>query len=423
MTTEQRLREVLRERAGDVEPTPALQLAVERRISRRRRRRAVSGSLAAAAAVVAAIVVVPGVVDDADRTVGIEQDVGGGPDGSSGTAEDSAGDAGDGGQDTEAGATTQAVPEGETTDAEGDRAPLEGVAGLEAVGYDRLVDGPAVEVAGRQLRLRRDGDATLLFELPAEGESTWQSVAVHPDSTPDDLLVAGVTLAEGMLDLRLLRIVDGEVVSRHVAEPAPRLAGPTSGGAAQARPVFSPDGEAVAVLEAPAEGEQGPVLRVQRVQDALGQPRLAPPERTDLALDGEGWTPQTWRETELGDHQLLLAGVQPPAYAVAVTVLDDGVDVRQSFPLETPDGEASVRASTALGQIAGEAAEWQPSSRPTAEDRAALADVGGLDADPVRLGPTVGELAVLRAGDGVYALGVDAIARWPVPVTDAALLP
>lgn len=72
---------------------------------------------------------------------------------------------------------------------------------------------PIVVAAGRTLRLvAAEGTATTLVELSAEGESTFVAASVRPGSRPDDLTVVSLTTAEGTYDLRLTRVVDGEVV-------------------------------------------------------------------------------------------------------------------------------------------------------------------------------------------------------------------
>ncbi len=60
------VRDSLRQRAEDVEPTPALWRGVDRRIARRRRFRVTSWAMAAVAAALTAFVVVPGLLGDTD---------------------------------------------------------------------------------------------------------------------------------------------------------------------------------------------------------------------------------------------------------------------------------------------------------------------------------------------------------------------
>lgn len=61
---------------------------------------------------------------------------------------------------------------------------------------------------------RADGSTQELVTFPVEGESTVVSLAVRPGSTEDRLVVAIVTRAAGIFDVRWLRVEDGEVDTR-----------------------------------------------------------------------------------------------------------------------------------------------------------------------------------------------------------------
>lgn len=200
------LRTSLHERADDVEPTPELWQQVQRRVARRRAMPLLVWTAAGVAAAVTAVAVVPGLVDRMDEGFVIDP----------------------------AQSPTAPASPGEVA-----RGP---VAAAPLTHYVAVVDG--------RLVLRGlDGSEQVLWQ----GESEVRTVAVRPGSTPEDLTVAFVTAAEGMLDLRLLSAAGEEALSLG--------AGP---GAVTPGPVWSPDGRTVAVASG---GDAGSGLVIVDIQD------------------------------------------------------------------------------------------------------------------------------------------------------------
>ncbi len=194
---EQRVRDSLQARATDVEPTPDLWDAVDRRITRRRRVRVTAWALAGAAAL-AAVLVVPGLLTGTISLPDIEP------------------------------ITPPPVEEVEVD------VPAE----------------PLIVVHDRDLSVVTAQEVRTLVTLPEEGESTFVHVAVRPGSTLDDLTVVTTTTAEGFHDLRWTRLVDGEVVVAHTAfEGAYAPAAAASTTASLSVPVWAPDGSAVAWID------------------------------------------------------------------------------------------------------------------------------------------------------------------------------
>ncbi|MFP4636529.1 MAG: hypothetical protein ACLFRD_11760, partial [Nitriliruptoraceae bacterium] len=188
---EDRLRTSLRQRAEDVEPTPALWRSVQARISRRRRGVVLSWSLAGAAAAVAALAVVPSalqLLDDGPSGPSVAEtpEISESPDGLSGELTPGAAlPAGVVLADGE-GLTVVELPSGERRELPGPQRELLDVAvrpgttlgdGLE-VAYAAVADGgeDRVEVGV----VDAEGRATTLEDLP-RGEAADPSVVWNAD--------------------------------------------------------------------------------------------------------------------------------------------------------------------------------------------------------------------------------------------------
>ena len=134
---------------------------------------------------------------------------------------------------------------------------------------DLALPAPVLVGAGQELRVLDAGGATVrTVEFPFEGESFVAGLAVRPGSTVDDLTAAILTTAEGMWDLRHLRILDGEATVE-VFPPAyrPGDGGSAGEGLAVRGPVWSPDGDSLAWLEF---GTGDPTLRTIGWSDGPG---------------------------------------------------------------------------------------------------------------------------------------------------------
>ncbi|MEX2551313.1 MAG: hypothetical protein WD638_13920 [Nitriliruptoraceae bacterium] len=286
---EERLRVSLSERAADVEPTPHLWQEVDRRITRRRWLRASVYAVVGATAAIVAAMVVPGVVSDLTGPSGLEIM---GEDDAPGT------DDGDGAEDTE--------PEEDGANGP-DPAPGEGAL-------------PLVTADGRDLvLLTGDGDRTVLATLEAEGESTFATVSVRPGSSVDDLQVVASTTAEGMVDLRFLHVVAGELVTSTVLEGAYAPAGDAGSPEVGLDVVWSPDGGSLAWFE-PSETPGGVSLRtIGFSEDGPGTGDRAtdnaaftlPLEDLDGPVDAAAWV----------DRDPADDGTDPVAGAVATTTI------------------------------------------------------------------------------------------------------
>jgi hypothetical protein len=110
-------------------------------------------------------------------------------------------------------------------------------------------------VDGRELIRVLDGEATVLHTLPAEGESTFEAVAVRPGDHAQ-LTVVVLTSAEGMYDLRWLD-VEGTSASELQVFDAPYrpLQDLTAAADVAPLPLWAPDGSALAWLEWNADGD------------------------------------------------------------------------------------------------------------------------------------------------------------------------
>ncbi|MBW3657600.1 MAG: hypothetical protein KY457_03105 [Actinobacteria bacterium] len=189
------LRTSLYERADDVEPTPELWQQVQRRVARRRVMPLLVWTAAGVAAAVTAVAVVPGLVERSGEGFVI---------------------------DPAQSPTAPRSPGGVAPDR---------VAGAPLTHYVAVVDG--------RLVLRGvDGSEQILWE----GESEVRTVAVRPGSTPEDLTVAFVTAAEGMLDVRV-------VTSSSPATLAVAVGPDMADAAVVPTPAWSPDGRAVGLVE------------------------------------------------------------------------------------------------------------------------------------------------------------------------------
>ncbi len=235
---EERLSRSLEERAGDVEPTPALWQRVDRRIARRRRAVVLGWVGATAAAVLVGLAVIPpllpdvGVPEVADAPdVAEDPDTGEDPDDSSAP-------------DDDADADTDPDPDGPSSPAG------------EAPGVVTVPE-PVLTAAGNELRvLDADGEEVAHLELPEEGGSTVREIAVRPGSTLEDLTAAVFTTAEGMEDLRVLRLVDGAASLEVVEDDRYRPGATGAGQPWVSGPVWAPDGTSLAWVEQDAGGSR-----------------------------------------------------------------------------------------------------------------------------------------------------------------------
>jgi hypothetical protein len=293
---EELLRASLSERADDVEPTPVLWDRVQRRITRRRWLTATAWVAGGAAAALAAATVLPSVLSS-----DVQPDIADRPPSAVVSPQDDA-------TPTPGGPTpaptspapSQADPT--TGDRDGD-----------------LVPDTYVAVEGRQrLTLRASATDELMRELspevPVEGEAVITALAIHPDSTADDLTVALTIVGEGMEDVRLWRVTpEGREVRQLWTGPA---RAPRAGAAVEAVDglVWAEDGSALVwntvdglriatydAMLAVTPDDPAVVGDVGRVYDDVGSPDLEP--RDWVLLDGFDGAPGDLSVIHLSDGQ------------------------------------------------------------------------------------------------------------------------
>ncbi|MBW3561182.1 MAG: hypothetical protein KY437_01660 [Actinobacteria bacterium] len=241
---ERRLREGLRARAEDVEPTAELWLEVQERRERKRRLRWVGAVATAAAAVVVAVVAVPFAID-ALQQEGTGVILGEPP--------------------ATAPPTEPATPTG--SPATGGETPL--------AGRSFATDGTGL------YELAPDGTVgERIWRFPREGGSGIVAFDIRPaveSQDPRTIILAMLTEAEGTYDLRWATIrypdAGGPSVDVEVFPDPYNVINHQVGGSVPA-PVWSPDGSHLAFVEDGDEGEPG--LRVIGwSQDGPGTDRTA----------------------------------------------------------------------------------------------------------------------------------------------------
>lgn len=400
---EQRLRESLSARAADVEPTPELWREVDRRIVRRRRFRVAAWALAGAAALVAGVLVLPGLlatnidVPEIDPVQVPPSPGDGDDDASVETPPDDAAPEGDG---TES-------DEGDDTDPGGPESGEDVRVGLETT---LLVGGNG------ELRLWGPDGERMLTTLAEEGESSVVDVAVRPGSSPDDLTAAVLTQAEGMWDLRTLR-VEGDEVTLEVFPEAYRPGrggSPAGEGLTVHGPVWSPDGTSLAWFESGTGGvvvqtigwSEGPGTGAQATDNAQW-------DVSDVLPPGS--VPHDWIATE-GQSTAIRATMPDSTegwYAVTLDRQADGAwALRGAEAVPVPAEEPGVVAAVA-GVVDG-ATDGADPVQPrwvvrTSAGGGQLLDRGAVTARTIDLP------AELLPGDGLAQL-------WVVPVADGVLV-
>lgn len=336
---ERRLRDSLRNRAGDVEPTPDLWLEVRERRERKRRLRwvAVAGALAAAAVI--AVVAVPAALDalrpDGDLVVG------------------------PGPTETEQPTSTPTTPPDGTPSENGTSRP----AGPPPLNPAYASDGSSLYAFGVR---GTAGEPLLTF--PEESGTRIVSFDVRPTQDPAVTTIVMLTEAEGMYDLRWATIADGEVEAALFPD-AYGLSNPVVGGTVPA-PVWSPDGGYVAWAEDGDDGTPGLHI-IGWDEDGPGTGRTADDNTSfaDLGVDDVDLRLQDWRWTsdtgETGHGAILATAPGGGAYALEVARQPDGaITFDASAPLEADGALLDVAVDQRPG---GPAVEYRLTGRGTGE--------------------------------------------------------
>ncbi|HEX2028851.1 MAG TPA: hypothetical protein VHF25_12725 [Nitriliruptorales bacterium] len=256
---DQRVRDTLRARAGDIEPAPALWQEVRRRRDRRRRSRMAAGAGALAVAATIATVAVPAALHRLR------------PDEPAPFIEEPATTA----PNTDP--TTGPSPSAPATDA---GEPAGAVAGS-AVAV--VTDGVSLSLLGP------DGALAPFLVFGEEDETRVVALAIRPGSTPDDLTLVLLTESQGMYDLRWLRRTregTDTSVSGPLTFPDPYNVRNRAVGGSVPAPVWSPDGRHLAWLEDGPAGQSPPAAPVLRT---IGW-SLAGPGTGRTADDNAEWS-------------------------------------------------------------------------------------------------------------------------------------
>jgi hypothetical protein len=252
-----------------------------------------------------------------------------------------------------------AAPDDPTTDEpEVDEPATDDGAGDDQGETDGPVEGPAVVatdepvlLAGtRELYLLRDGERELLYQFDPEGEARIIEVAVRPGSTPEDLTAVVLTAAEGMMDLRVLEVVDGQVTGPAVpleGQYGPGLGREDRSSFSITGPVWYEDGSSLAWLEFDGQDTELRIIGWDEGGPGTGDPAT---DNASFALDdapeGVRLLPSVWTSSLDDDG----------ATEIRVT-LDDPVEGWYSLPLvRQGDGSWSqaVGASVVRAERGGE---------------------------------------------------------------------
>jgi hypothetical protein len=153
---------------------------------------------------------------------------------------------------------------------------------------------PLLTVAGSRLRLLRVDGSEQTYELNLEGEAHVAGLAVRPGSTPDDLTVLVLTVADGIWDLWDVRILDEQLTRDPV--PGEFLSGMNAAageGVGVRGPVWAPDGSAFAWT---GSGSRANQLHIVGWDEGPGTGRTADDNAAfELPRELEGAVLHGWR--------------------------------------------------------------------------------------------------------------------------------
>ncbi|GGI03693.1 hypothetical protein [Egicoccus halophilus] len=217
---------------------------------------------------------------------------------------------------------------------------------------------PLVTVGVTDLVLHGPDGEQVLTSLPAEGESSFLSVAVRPGSSPDELTVVALHLAEGMQDLRTYRLVDGELSVDYWPQQYQVGFGGEAGDAVAAYgPVWHPSGDKLAWVETGTSGT--PVLRVVGWTEAGVGTGDTADDHASFSLDElVGMEPEPVDWVDLGEGRTEIRAVT-----------GDGASSWITLPIEIQGDDAAARSGRpefhslasggqgAVGGLAGSSAD------------------------------------------------------------------
>jgi hypothetical protein len=340
-------------------------------------------------------------------------------------------------------------PGGATTDDLVDEPATEPTDPEEAQPEGPVVEGaplpaPIVTVSRRDLVLHGPDGARTLYTLPEEGESTFVSARVRPGSTVDDLVVAALVRAEGMLDLREYRWDGRELTWDYLPDHLQPGVGDDADAGPQAHgPVWSPDGDRLAWFEFGTGA--APTLRVIGWTDTgpgTGEPATDNASFTIDTLGNVPLVPVEWVATPGWPASTAIHAVALDStawYLLPVDIQADGAVALVEGPGGQAPGEFVPSAQFERGAILGVASDdetvrWTVQLTSDGLVLEELPDDGPITATPLPadLSPDDGlvEAWVRAIGDGAlvgsprtasaYYVAPDGSAnRLPGPVIDA----
>lgn len=345
---EQRVRDSLRARAAEVEPSTELWDEVGERIARRQRWRVTAWAVAGATAVAVGVLVVPGLLGGGLIPPEIDP-VSPTEDGAVEEPEEGAGE--------EPIDDPVEEPTEEPGEADPEPGPGEDDGTIDATG----VVEPVVAVHDNELVLLSPDGATTLVTLPEEGHSTFLSVAVRPGSTVDDLTIVTTTEAEGFQDIRWTRVIDGEVVVAFEPFEGQHPPAASTDVSAWVSPiVWSPDGGSVAWIDHAADGSM--TLRTVGWDDGPGTGRDAD-DNASFGIEGpapSGMVLDDWVSISLDETRSLIRATMADSnegwYGIPMERQADGAlaaGTSQVFGVDDP-------ALGPVGAVGGDTGDGEP---------------------------------------------------------------
>jgi hypothetical protein len=235
---------------------------------------------------------------------------------------------------------------------------------------------PVVTATIRDLVLHGPDGQKVIYTLPAEGESSFLSVAVRPGSTVDDLTLVALHRAEGMQDFRTVHYVDGELATVEYwtrPEFQPGFGGALGGGVAAFGPVWHPAGDKLAWIEMGTSGV--PNLRIIGwTDDGPGTGNTAD-DNTSFTLDEfEGIVVEPLEWVDLGGGQTEIRGVAEDFFTQWIAIPIE-IQADNAAAMSSPARAETMTGDGRVGGVAGMMADGTP--RWMLRDRVVVLDPTG----------------------------------------------
>ena len=295
---------------------------------------------------------------------------------------------------------------------------------LRESGFEALLPGSALEIAGDELRLRDAAGASTLHTLDEQEGARWLGIGAHPESTAQRITavgVAGLDVEQAPV-LHHIEVVDGQLETLAPIDDPEHQPADGWSDVAETRPVFSPEGDAVAWVE-----RQGStlILRVSGWDDdgPAEHTRIEAelPEPVEGVLGTQDWVRAG--EDDVTRLRLIHATGARPSVEVDVRHLDEGVELVDEPRILDDDGDP-VRAISVVGSVVerDEGLRWISATVDGSEPRLPEAVEPDEEFPSMALGPTVQGAAPLHAGGDWWLITPDAVAPWPDELDGAALV-